>query len=55
MIGLADLTPAPRCGASSKPSGSTIGFEATHTMSDEQVEWFEAGSALKTIRRKPAR
>jgi aconitate hydratase len=37
-----------------KPDGSTIDFEATHTFSDEQVEWFKAGSALNIVRAKVA-
>ncbi len=31
-----------------------IGFEASHTFSDEQVEWFTAGSALNIVRQKVA-
>jgi hypothetical protein len=27
-----------------------VEFLATHTMSDEQIEWFKAGSALNIIR-----
>jgi aconitate hydratase len=37
-----------------KPSGETVDFEALHTFSDEQVEWFRAGSALNVVRRKVA-
>ena len=37
-----------------KPDGSVIDFEAKHTFSDEQVEWFRAGSALNVVRRKVA-
>ena len=37
-----------------KPDGSTIDFEARHTFSDEQVEWFRAGSALNIVRSKVA-
>ena len=37
-----------------KPDGSTVDFEARHTFSDEQVEWFRAGSALNIVRRKVA-
>jgi aconitase A len=37
-----------------KPDGTTIDFEAVHTFSDEQVEWFEAGSALNIVRQKVA-
>jgi len=37
-----------------KPDGTTIDFETVHTFSDEQVEWFEAGSALNIVRQKVA-
>ena len=37
-----------------KADGSTIDFEAKHTFSDEQVEWFKAGSALNIVRAKVA-
>jgi aconitate hydratase len=37
-----------------KPDGTTIDFECTHTFSDEQVEWFKAGSALNIVRQKVA-
>ena len=33
-----------------RPDGETVEFEATHTFSDEQVEWFKAGSALNIVR-----
>ncbi len=33
-----------------RPDGETVDFEATHTFSDEQVEWFKAGSALNIVR-----
>ncbi|HTH06854.1 MAG TPA: aconitase family protein, partial [Ilumatobacteraceae bacterium] len=33
-----------------KPDGSTIEFLCNHTFSDEQIEWFKAGSALNIIR-----
>jgi aconitate hydratase len=35
-----------------KPDGTTVDFETTHTFSDEQVEWFEAGSALNIVRQR---
>ncbi|MEO5901805.1 MAG: aconitate hydratase [Ilumatobacteraceae bacterium] len=37
-----------------KPDGTIIDFEGVHTFSPEQVEWFEAGSALNVVRRKVA-
>ena len=42
-----------RCAAPiHKPDGTTVEFEATHTFSPEQIEWFKAGSALNIIRQK---
>ncbi|MFK8024684.1 MAG: aconitate hydratase [Ilumatobacter sp.] len=35
-----------------KSNGSTFEFACDHTFSPEQVEWFEAGSALNIIRQK---
>jgi aconitate hydratase len=56
-INVLDLPPVPgvnvRCQIV-KPDGSTIDFEGLHTFSDEQVEWFRAGSALNVVRRKVA-
>jgi aconitate hydratase len=37
-----------------RPGGETVDFETTHTFSDEQVEWFKAGSALNIVRQKVA-
>lgn len=37
-----------------KADGTTIDFEAKHTFSPEQVEWFKAGSALNIVRAKVA-
>jgi aconitate hydratase len=55
VTGLADLAPdvPVRC-LVHHPDGTSENFEATHTMSDEQIEWFKAGSALNIIRRKHA-
>jgi len=56
-INVLDLPPRPgvdvRCQIV-KPDGTTIDFEGVHTFSDEQVEWFRAGSALNVVRRKVA-
>jgi aconitate hydratase len=56
-INVLDLPPVPgrnqRCQIV-KPDGTTIDFEGVHTFSDEQVEWFRAGSALNVVRRKVA-
>jgi aconitate hydratase len=57
-INVLDLPPVPgsnvRCQIV-KPDGSTVDFEARHTFSDEQIEWFKAGSALNIVRAKVAR
>jgi aconitate hydratase len=37
-----------------KSDGSTIDFDGLHTFSDEQVEWFKAGSALNIVRARVA-
>ena len=51
ILGLADLTPnKPVHCQIVHPDGTTQDFEATHTMNDEQIEWFHAGSALNIIR-----
>ncbi len=51
--GLAELAPDQpvRC-TIHKSDGSTVEFEASHTFSTEQIEWFKAGSALNIIRQK---
>jgi aconitate hydratase len=55
VLGLGDLAPDTpvRC-VVTKPDGARVEFLATHTMNDEQIEWFTAGSALNIIRRKHA-
>ena len=37
-----------------RPDGSTATFETLHTMSDEHIGWFKAGSALNIIRARSA-
>jgi aconitate hydratase len=51
--GLADLTPGqPLTVTVTKPDGTSWSFDGNHTFSDEQIEWFKAGSALAVIRRQ---
>jgi len=49
---LAELTPGqPVTVEVSPPGGDTWSFQANHTFSPQQIEWFKAGSALNVIRR----
>jgi aconitate hydratase len=53
ILGLAHLTPdVPVECRITRPDGSTVDFQAIHTMNDEQIEWFRAGGALNIIRQK---
>lgn len=55
FLGLADLAPdRPVRGQIVKPDGSTVDFEASHTLSVDQIRWFRAGSALNLIRQELA-
>jgi len=55
ITGLADLAPGrPVACVLTKPDGSSIPFEALHTMSEEHISWFRAGSALNIIRSRSA-
>ncbi len=50
VLGLASLAPDTpvRCRVT-KPDGGAREFSCTHTFSPDQLEWFEAGSALNVI------
>ena len=52
IVGLADLAPGVpiRCEVH-KPDGNMAEFEAVHSLSEDQIEWFRAGSALNHMRR----
>ena len=53
VLGLAELAPGqPVSCEVVKPDGSTVGFECNHTMSAEQINWFQAGSALNHMRQQ---
>jgi len=53
ILGLAGLAPDQpvRCQIV-KPDGSKVDFECRHTLSQEQIRWFQAGSALNHIRQQ---
>ena len=53
VLGLARLAPDQpvRCRIR-RPDGSTLDFECTHTLSEEHIGWFRAGSALNLIRQR---
>ena len=49
--GLTELAPGrPVTVEVTKPSGERISFLTNHTFSDDQIEWFRAGSALNIIK-----
>ncbi|HET7487459.1 MAG TPA: aconitate hydratase [Acidimicrobiales bacterium] len=51
VLGLASLAPgAPVACRIVHTDGTTVDFEALHTLSPEHVEWFRAGGALNLIR-----
>jgi aconitate hydratase len=52
---LADLAPGSQVTVEvTTPDGETWSFLTNHTFSDDQIEWFRAGSALNLIRRRTA-
>ena len=51
VIGLDELAPGiPVTVEVNKPNGEHFSFQTTHTFSDDQINWFESGSALNVIR-----
>ena len=55
VTGLASLAPESSVDCVlHKADGEAIEFQANHTMSPEQIEWFQAGSALNIIRSRTA-
>jgi aconitate hydratase len=51
ILGLDGLAPdQPVTCRLHRPDGSTLDFTCTHTLSDEHIRWFRAGSALNLIR-----
>ncbi len=55
ITGLADLAPnTPVDCVLHKADGEAIEFQCNHTFSEDQLEWFEAGSALNVIRKQTA-
>ena len=54
VLGLPPVPDKPVSCVLHKADGSSVKFEALHTFSDEQVEWFKAGSALNIVRKKVA-
>ena len=56
ITGLAELAPGKPVECSvTHPDGSTDTFLTNHTMSDEHIRWFRAGSALNIIRAERGR
>ena len=56
ITGLADLAPGRDLTVTlTHEDGTTDSFPVRHTLSDEQIEWFRAGSALNLIRARRLR
>ncbi|MFN8053438.1 MAG: aconitate hydratase [Acidimicrobiales bacterium] len=56
IVGLAELADGkPVDLIVTKPDGTTVSFQANHTMSAEHIEWFKAGSALNIIRARSSK
>ncbi len=52
ILGIEDLAPGRQVTVQVRPAeGEAWTFDANHTFSDDQIEWFKAGSALNVIRR----
>ena len=54
VLGLPPVPYKPVACVLHKADGSSVEFEALHTFSVAQVEWFKAGSALNIVRQKVA-
>jgi len=53
VVGLAELAPGkPVTVVVHHTDGSSEEIRTTHTMSDEHIEWFRAGSALNVLRQQ---
>jgi aconitate hydratase len=53
VLGLSTLAPDKDLGVTlHHADGSQDGFEVAHTLNDEQIEWFKAGSALNLLRQQ---
>jgi aconitate hydratase len=53
ITGLSELAPnTPVACVLHKPDGASVDFMANHTFSEDQIEWFHAGSALNLIRQQ---
>lgn len=50
-VGLLNLAPGSKIGIKVKDGNNEIVIELVHTMSEDQIEWFKAGSSLNMISR----
>ncbi|MDH5639469.1 MAG: aconitase family protein, partial [Nitrospinota bacterium] len=51
ILGMEDLAPGrPVTIQLTRADGTKVSFQTAHTLSEEQIEWFRAGSALNKIR-----
>jgi aconitate hydratase len=53
VVGVADLAPGRQVEVViTSSAGSEVRIATNHTFSDDQIEWFKAGSALNLIRQR---
>jgi aconitate hydratase len=53
LVNLAELAPGrPIAAVINHADGSENRIQLNHTLNDEQIGWFKAGSALNVLRRK---
>ena len=51
VTGLAQLAPGkPVTVVITKPGGKSVTIQGQHTLTDEQIGWFKAGSALNALK-----
>lgn len=51
LVGLRNVKPqTPLKGVITRPNGSTLELTLNHTLTEEQIAWFKAGSALNLVR-----
>jgi len=50
LLGLANLAPGKPVECEVKNDGQSVKIQLNHTMNEQQIEWFKAGSALNRMK-----